>query len=134
MCYPCQLLAHIMNIHLFASNCCRISRERSPPADPAFRDYLKRLQYWRELPYCLYLVFPHCLRMLDLLIQDNGFVDALKRADFKDYIFAQQFSHWRYRATELGGAVAADTGTAGAAGAEDAGLAGGPSHEHGQGG
>ena len=73
--------------------------------DPDFRDYLEYLQYWRELPYCLHIVFPHCLRMLELLVHDDGFVDALKRADFKDYIFQQQFSHWRYRATKLGDGV-----------------------------
>ena len=70
--------------------------------DPAFRDYLVYLQYWRELPYCLHIVFPHCLQMLELLVQDDGFVDALKRADFKEFIKAQQFHHWRYRATKLG--------------------------------
>ena len=70
--------------------------------DPAFRDYLVYLQYWRELPYCLHIVFPHCLRMLELLVQDGGFVDMLKRVDFKDYIYGQQFSHWRWRATLMG--------------------------------
>ena len=70
--------------------------------DPDFRDYLEYLQYWRDMPYCLHIVFPHCLRMLELLVRDNGFVDALKRPDYKDYIFQQQFSHWRYRATKLG--------------------------------
>ena len=81
--------------------------------DPAFRDYLEYLQYWRELPYCLHIVFPHCLRMLELLVQDDGFVDALKRADFKDYIFAQQFAHWKYRATLSGDAAhAAEEGDA----------------------
>ena len=72
--------------------------------DPDFRDYLEYLQYWRELPYCLHLVFPHCLRMLELLVEDDGFVDALKRPDFKDHVFAQQFNHWKHRAAQLGSA------------------------------
>ena len=35
--------------------------------DPRFIAYLGYLQYWRRPPYCTYLVFPHCLRMLELL-------------------------------------------------------------------
>ena len=67
--------------------------------DPAFISYLEYLRYWREHPYCLYVAFPHCLRMLELL-QTASFVDALKRADFKDHLFNQQHWHWKYRATE----------------------------------
>jgi len=80
--------------------------------DPDFRAYLEYLQYWRELPYCLHIVFPHCLAMLELLVKDDGFIDLLKRADFKDFIFSQQFAHWRYRATQQGSceARAADAG------------------------
>ncbi len=91
--------------------------------DPAFRDYLAYLQYWRELPYCLHVVFPHCLRMLDLLVQDDGFVDALKRTDFKDHVFAQQYNHWRYRATVLGDVDASAAREEAAAHAGDAGTA-----------
>ena len=69
--------------------------------DPDFRAYLDYLQYWREMPYCLHIVFPHCLAMLELLVKDDGFVDLLKRADFKDYIFSQQYAHWKYHATQL---------------------------------
>ena len=61
--------------------------------------YLDYLQYWRELPYCTYIVFPQCLRMLELL-QEPSFRLALKRLDFKDHIFSQQHWHWRYRAEE----------------------------------
>lgn len=64
--------------------------------DPAFVSYLNYLQYWRELPYCSYLVFPHCLSMLDLL-QYSSFRSALKRADFKEVIFQQQHWHWKFR-------------------------------------
>ena len=70
--------------------------------DPEFKRYLVYLQYFRELPYCLFITFPHCLRMLELLVQDDGFCDALKRADFKDHVFQQQYNHWRYRNTLLG--------------------------------
>ena len=67
--------------------------------DPSFISYLEYLRYWREHPYCLYIAFPHCLRMLELL-GSASFVDALKRADFKEHLFNQQHWHWKYRATE----------------------------------
>ena len=77
--------------------------------EPAFIEYLDYLQYWQALPYCSYLVFPHCLRMLELL-QQPSFRVALKRADFKDFIFQQQHWHWKYRQTAAErGAGAAET-------------------------
>lgn len=45
------------------------------------------------MPYCQYIVFPHCLRMLELL-QTQQFVTNLKRADFKDHLLHQQRSNW----------------------------------------
>ena len=65
--------------------------------DERFREYLVYLQYWRDLPYCLHIVFPHCLRMLELCVGDDDFVAALKRPDFKDTVMAQQNQAWRYR-------------------------------------
>lgn len=64
--------------------------------DPAFVEYLDYLQYWREPRFCQYIVFPHCLRMLELL-QQPSFRAALKRADFKDMVFRQQHDHWNHR-------------------------------------
>ena len=64
--------------------------------DPQFVRYIEYLQYWREIPYCLYVVFPHCLRMLELL-QSGQFMAALKRADFKDHLACQQHWHWGQR-------------------------------------
>mmetsp|Transcript_39498 Transcript_39498/g.65504 ORF Transcript_39498/g.65504 Transcript_39498/m.65504 type:complete len:110 (-) Transcript_39498:109-438(-) len=69
--------------------------------DDAFVRYLCYLQYWREPRYCRYLVFPHCLRMLELL-QTASFRSALKRSDFKDIVFRQQHWHWKYRACTSG--------------------------------
>ena len=66
--------------------------------DPRFVDYIEYLRYWREPPYCLHIAFPHCLRMLELLQTDKKFVEALKRADFKDFLRIQQHWHWRTRA------------------------------------
>jgi mediator of RNA polymerase II transcription subunit 31 len=65
--------------------------------DPRFVDYIEYLQYWRDVPYCLHIVFPHCLRVLELL-QSERFVAALKRADFKEMLHKQQYWHWLMRA------------------------------------
>jgi hypothetical protein len=64
--------------------------------DGKFVDYIEYLQYWRELPYCLYIVFPQCLRMLELL-QSESFVSALKHAEFKNKLQLQQHWHWKRR-------------------------------------
>lgn len=64
--------------------------------DPAFVEYLKYLQYWSERPYCEHLVFPHCLKMLELL-QSAQFRANLKHAEFKDHVFTHQFQHWHHR-------------------------------------
>ena len=46
--------------------------------DPRFVQYLDYLQYWREMPYCLHIAYPHCLKILELL-QTEQFVAALKQ-------------------------------------------------------
>lgn len=64
--------------------------------DPAFVEHIDYLRYWAGPKYCHYIVFPHCLRMLELL-QQPSFRAALKRADFKEMVFRQQHYAWRYR-------------------------------------
>ena len=91
--------------------------------DPQFVDYVDYLQYWREMPYCQYLAFPHCLRMLELL-QTDSFIAALKRADFKDYLKDQQFWSWHQRAITKVPAEPAGGG-GGCAGPEDDDARGG---------
>lgn len=95
--------------------------------DEDFVSYLQYLNYWRERPYCLYLVFPHCLRMLELLQTDAKFVEMLKRADFKDHVFTQQHYHWRYRAMEPVAATATESADKPAAAAANSGDGGAPS-------
>ena len=65
--------------------------------DARFVDYIDYLQYWRELPYCLHITFPHSLKILELL-QTERFVTMLKRPDFKDGLARQQHWHWLMRA------------------------------------
>lgn len=65
--------------------------------DPRFVDYIDYLQYWRQLPHCLYIVFPHSLYVLERL-QNERFVAAIKRSDFKELIAQQQHRNWLIRA------------------------------------
>ena len=90
--------------------------------DPSFVAYLAYLQYWREPRFCQYIVFPHCLRMLELL-QQPSFRAALKRADFKDMVFRQQHDHWKHRLDAEPEDSAADGTGASEAGADGAGVA-----------
>ena len=64
--------------------------------DARFVEYIEYLQYWRQPPYCLYITWPHCLRILELL-QTERFVAALKREDFKTHLAQQQHWHWLWR-------------------------------------
>jgi mediator of RNA polymerase II transcription subunit 31 len=68
--------------------------------DESFLAYLAYLEYWRRPEYARLIVFPHCLRFLELL-KDAAFREALKRADFRDHVAEQQRAHWRYRIAEL---------------------------------
>ena len=68
--------------------------------NPRFVEYVEYLQYWQELPYCLYIVFPQSLKVLELL-QSDKFIAALKHADIKNEIAWQQHLHWMMRADVL---------------------------------
>jgi len=72
--------------------------------DDEFIAYLEYLQYWARPPYVQYLVFPHCLRFLELL-QGVAFRAELKREDFKNQLFRQQHFAWKYRASTLAAAA-----------------------------
>lgn len=75
--------------------------------DPAFVEYLDYLQYWRDQPYCLYIAFPHSLKMLELL-QGEPFRSRMKYPDFKDHVSQQQHWHWRWRVEVPAGASEGD--------------------------
>lgn len=63
--------------------------------DQAFLNYLKYLQYWKNPEYAKFIVFPHCLRFLELL-QEESFRKELQVREFIELIHNQQFYHWRY--------------------------------------
>lgn len=67
---------------------------------PAFKQTLRYLRYWKNPRYAKHIRYPQCLAFLDLL-DDADFRAALKRADYADFLFQQQHAAWRGRATEL---------------------------------
>ena len=77
--------------------------------DPAFVEHIDYLRYWAGPNYCHYIVFPHCLRMLELL-QQPSFRAALKRADFKEMVFRQQHYHWKHRDAPAPAGLASEPG------------------------
>lgn len=38
--------------------------------------------------------FPHCLAMLDRLVEDELFRKELKVVQFQDFVHQQQYKHW----------------------------------------
>lgn len=62
---------------------------------PEFVGYLKYLLYWKRPEYAKYLVYPHCLAMLDRL-QDASFREALLHPETSDRIHEQQYYHWAH--------------------------------------
>lgn len=61
----------------------------------SFISYLWR--YWRTPEYAVHLVYPQCLRILELL-QDPAFREALKDPRYVAFLKQQQYLHWLYRA------------------------------------
>ncbi|GBG23904.1 Mediator of RNA polymerase II transcription subunit 31 [Hondaea fermentalgiana] len=63
--------------------------------DENFLAYLEYLRYWKEPEYAKFIIYPHCLYMLDLL-RDKGFRARLKDPQVTEMIHSQQFFHWQF--------------------------------------
>lgn len=60
---------------------------------PAFMNYLRYLEYWRQPEYILHLIYPQCLRVLECL-KDPLFVNSLSCYDAITAIKVQQGNSW----------------------------------------
>ncbi|KAJ1632050.1 mediator complex, subunit Med31 [Pavlovales sp. CCMP2436] len=69
--------------------------------DPEFVRFLEYLCYWTRAEYARHLQYPQCLGVLELL-QRPSFREALKNAQFVDYLKGQQYMQWLYRASSEG--------------------------------
>ncbi|KAG5183544.1 SOH1-domain-containing protein [Tribonema minus] len=65
--------------------------------DPAFMAFLQYLTYWRRPQYAKYLMYPHCLAMLDALLNSKRFRSELLMESFRDFVHQQQFFHWQHK-------------------------------------
>ena len=68
--------------------------------DGKFVRYLDYLQYWKQPQYSKFLVYPHCLRFLDLLQHEEireRLTEDRGPGGFCLQLADQQFYHWLYR-------------------------------------
>lgn len=63
-------------------------------SSPAFKRYLKYLDYFRHPKYVKYLQYPQALHFLDLLQNEEEFRLALRDPGFVGEIMAKQIGHW----------------------------------------
>ena len=64
-------------------------------------NYLSYLQYFKKPEYLKLLLFPHSIRMLDELINNEEFRKDLKNTYYRDYIHEQQALHWMKEARDI---------------------------------
>jgi len=65
--------------------------------DGKFIRYLDYLQYWKQPQYSKFLVYPHCLRFLDLLQHEDIRKQLTEDRSFPLQLADQQYYHWLYR-------------------------------------
>jgi mediator of RNA polymerase II transcription subunit 31 len=65
--------------------------------DEKFIRYLDYLQYWKKPEYAKFIIYPHCLRFLDLLQHEEIRVHLIENSRYSLEIADQQFYHWLYR-------------------------------------
>uniref|UniRef100_A0A6B2LR96 Mediator of RNA polymerase II transcription subunit 31 n=1 Tax=Arcella intermedia TaxID=1963864 RepID=A0A6B2LR96_9EUKA len=72
-----------------------LAHEKNYMEEKEFIDYLKYLTYWHKPEYTRFIMYPHCLHILELL-QNEDFRKALKHPVFIEMISNQQFYHWKH--------------------------------------
>mmetsp|Transcript_61880 Transcript_61880/g.127990 ORF Transcript_61880/g.127990 Transcript_61880/m.127990 type:complete len:134 (-) Transcript_61880:292-693(-) len=65
--------------------------------DEKFIRYLDYLQYWKSPQYTKFLVYPHCLRFLDLLQHAEVRTYLTNDRNYALLLADQQYYHWLYR-------------------------------------
>lgn len=72
--------------------------------DPKFRDFLRYLhKTWTQPEYVRYIVYPHSLYFLDLLIKNDSFCRELAQVSFRNFCHQQQYFAWQNRFVTLYG-------------------------------
>jgi len=65
--------------------------------DADFIAFLKYLRYWEKPEYAKYLVYPHCLYFLNVLIEQPAVVKEWSLPEFRNFCHQQQFLAWQHR-------------------------------------
>ena len=107
-----------------------------------FLDFLRYLRYWKQPQYAKYLLYPHCLYFLDLLVPpssdptssvddgkdgdgkgDSGeaFRREMAQVPFRNFVHEQQFYSWQFRSKHLYGSSKDDRGEESKEGSSDTG-------------
>ncbi|GJJ06023.1 hypothetical protein Clacol_000210 [Clathrus columnatus] len=81
-----QALANPFYLHTLA--------QQNTLSQPAFINYLRYLQYWKEKEYARFILYPHALHHLDLL-QHAAFRQEIGTEGWRQRLHDMQFEHWR---------------------------------------
>jgi mediator of RNA polymerase II transcription subunit 31 len=97
-----QSLASPAYLHFLANN--TTAEGVSLLLDTKFKAFLKYLQQtWTRPDYSRYIVYPHALYFLDLLIQSDAFCRELSQVPFRNFCHQQQYYAWQNRFSTLYG-------------------------------
>ena len=66
--------------------------------DEDFIEYLTYLQYWKSAKYAQYILYPSCLKMLDLIVNKPEVRSLLKQEEIIQSIQNQQYYLWKQTA------------------------------------
>ena len=105
-----QALASPAYLHFLATSRVEDGRDILLVNDPAFRAYLKYLRTtWSQPAYARFLVYPHALYFLDLLLEKPAVLKEWTLPGFRNFCHQQQFLSWQHRHATLYGRGTAET-------------------------
>jgi mediator of RNA polymerase II transcription subunit 31 len=100
--FQVQSLASPAYLHHLATS--TTSEGQSLLLDPKFKEFLRYLQKtWSQPEYVRYIVYPHSLYFLELLIKNDSFCRELAQVSFRNFCHQQQYFAWQNRFVTLYG-------------------------------
>jgi hypothetical protein len=100
--FSVQSLASPAYLHHLATS--TTSEGQSLLLDPKFKEFLRYLnKTWTQPEYVRYIVYPHSLYFLELLIKNDSFCRELAQVSFRNFCHQQQYFAWQNRFVTLYG-------------------------------